>query len=122
MEKPTNIKDKTALSYIQFLESRLKIYTDSPYTPSYISIKKIVDSINFQIQKIDINIESEDADKQFQQIKKFASQLQDYSKQLDFFKSRMSPEDIVKANEEVKKGLEKEDGVEEFLNNSKTKV
>lgn len=114
MEKPI-IKDKNALAYIDYLENKLRIYTDSPYTPSYISIKKIVDSINFQIQKIDINIESEDSDKQFKNITKFAAQLQDYSEQLDFFKSRMNPDDVARANEKVKVMLTKADGVEEFL-------
>lgn len=120
MEKPTKIKDKDALAYIEFLENKLRIYTESPYTPSYISIKKIVDGINNQIQKIDINIDSEASEKQFIKITKFATQLDASVKTLDSFKAKMNPKDVEIADAEVKKLLKKEDGVEQFLNENKS--
>ncbi len=113
MERPSlkSVKDIKVLAYIIHLEK----INDSAYKPSYISLKMIVDSINSQIQKISIDITSDDGEKQFKLISKYASQLQEYSKQLDFFKSKMLPEEIIEAEEEVSKKLTKEDGVEDFL-------
>ena len=118
MEKPI-IKDKNALAYINYLESKLKIYTDSSYTQTYISIKKIVDSINSQIQKIDINIDSEDSTKIMKKITESAKQLEDYVATLDSLRAKMNPADVEAANAEVKKMLIKDDGVEQFLNENK---
>lgn len=119
MEKPTKIKDKDALAYIAFLEAKLKIYTDSSYTQTYISIKKIVDSINNQIQKLDINIDSEDSTKTMKKVTESAKQLEDYVATLDSLRAKMNPADVEAANLEVKKMLTKEDGVEQFLNTQK---
>ena len=119
MEKPVKIKDKDALAYIEFLESKLKIYTDSPYSQTYITIKKIVDSINNQIQKIDINIDAEDSGKTMKKVTESAEQLGGYIKTLDSLQAKMNPAEVIAANLEAKKMLIKEDGVEQFLNTQK---
>jgi ribonuclease HI len=119
MEKPALIKDKNALAYIEFLEAKLRIYTDSSYVQTYITIKKIVDSINNQIQKVDINIDADDSEKVLKKITNAATQLEDYVQTLDSLRGKMNPADIVQANLEVKKMLTKEDGVEQFLNQAK---
>jgi Zn-dependent oligopeptidase len=118
MEKPI-IKDKNALAYIEHLENKLRIYTDSPYTETYISIKKIVNSINSQIQKIDINIDSEDSAKTMKKVTESTEQLGSYIKVLDSLQAKMNPADVVAANLEAKKMLTKDDGVEQFLNEQK---
>ncbi len=122
MERPPIIKDKNALAYIEFLETQLHIYTDSSYVQTYITIKKIVDSINSQIQKIVININSEDSEKQLKKITGAASQLEDYVKTLDSLRAKMNPADVANANLEVKKMLIKDDGVEQFLNGNNAKT
>ncbi len=119
MEKPIKIKDKDALAYIEYLEKKLQIYTDSPYTQTYITIKKIVDSINNQIQIIDINIDSDDSAKTMKKITESAKQLEEYVETLDSLRAKMNPADFAFANLEVKKMLTKDDGVEQFLNEQK---
>lgn len=119
MERPTLIKDKSALAYIEFLEKNLAIYVGSPYTESYITFKKLVDTINNQIQKLDISIDSDDSEKLSKKINAAAKQLESYIDTLDSLRVKMNPAEVERANAEVKKMLTKEDGVEEFLNANK---
>lgn len=109
MKKPElkNIKDKSVIEYIEYLESQLK----TPYADSFLSLKRMVDKGNSQIKNTEIDIFTPDGDAKFKQASKFSSQLKDWFDQMEYFKSKMSPEEIIKVNQVVVKS----EGVEEFL-------
>ncbi len=116
MERPKNIKDKSVLEYIEHLEAHLEKFTKSIYCESYLSLKKIVDKGNLQIKDIEVDILTDEGEKQYKSIAKFASQLQEYGEQMEFFKSKMSPEELDKIDGVVvKKFLEKKVGVAEKM-------
>jgi hypothetical protein len=107
MERPNlkSCKDKTILSYIEHLENQLK----SPFADSYMAIKKIVDRGNHQLNTTEIDIFDPEHEKKSAMIGKFLDKLESYSKQMEYFKSKMNPDEI-KASLIVKS-----EGVEEFL-------
>lgn len=120
MQRPTNIKDKNALAYIEYLESEVKsleAQLKSPYAESYLAIKKIVDAGNKQIMEEDFDIFDEASEKKSAMIQKFLNKTEDYSKQMEYFKSMMSPADAIKIKKVVK-----EEGVEQFLKNQDAKA
>lgn len=99
MQKPTNIKDKNAIAYIQYLEERLAEFTGSPYKDSYLSIKKIVDRGNKQL--IDASTKEIDFDSaEFKAVSNFIKLQKGYLEQMDFFKSKISPEEARKIEQE----------------------
>lgn len=90
MEKPINIKDKNALAYINYLESRLDIFIKSPYSNSYLALKKMVDRGNLQMEKAgdaDIDFESD----KYKSISKFALSQKEFLETLDDYRKKMSP-------------------------------
>jgi len=109
MTKPnlSKVKDKSVLEYIAYLENQLK----SPYAESYLSLKRMIDKGNSQIKNIEIDIFTPEGEAKFKQASKFSSQLKDWFDQLEYFKSKMSPEEIISIN----KGIIKEEGVEQYL-------
>lgn len=102
MNKPdlSKIKDKSVLEYISHLESKLSNYENSVYSTSYVTLKKIVEKGNEQIKNIEIDILTDEGEKQYKFVAKFVSQLKEYSEQLDYFKSKMSPGEVEKADSE----------------------
>lgn len=108
MERPSlkGLKDKSIIQYIEYLENQLK----SPFADSYMAIKKIVDRGNLQLTTSDIDIFDPEHEKKSAMIGKFLDKLEGYSKQMEYFKSKMSPDEYKKANAVVK-----DDGVEEYL-------
>ena len=106
MIRPAKIP-KEVLPYIEYLESQLK----TPYAESFLSLKRMVDKGNSQIKDVDIDILTPEGESQFKQKMKFVSQLKECFEQMDYFKSKMSPEEIKKAHQAVTKS----EGVEEFL-------
>ncbi len=102
MNKPdlSKVKDKSVLEYISQLESKLNKYESSIHSASYLTLKKIVDNGNDQIKNIEFDILTEDGEKQYKLVAKFIKELQEYSDQLDYFKSKMSPTEIEKADSE----------------------
>jgi len=108
MIKPSlkSIKDQSVLAYVEYLENQLK----SPFADSYMAIKKIVDKGNEQIKNTEIDIFKVEDEKKSAMIGKFLDKLESYSKQMDYFKSKMSPEEIKKSTI-----VTKSEGVEEFL-------
>ncbi len=103
MEKPINIKDKNALAYINYLESRLEVYTKSPYSSSYISLKRMVDRGNLQLEQSassDIDFES----KEFIAMSKFLSLQKGYHDQMDYYRSKMTPMEQKDVDAKMKDG------------------
>jgi len=89
MERPV-IKDKNALAYVEYLESQLADIKSSPYVDSYEALKKVVDSWNKKIKDLtEIDTDSADA----KAIIKYLSVQKTYLEQLEYFKSKMSPDD-----------------------------
>lgn len=101
MNRPdlSKIKDKGILEYIVFLENQLK----SPYAESFVSLKKMIDKGNAQIKESDIDIFTPEGETKFKQASKFSSQLKDWFEQLDYFKSRMTPDEIKSAEGVIEK-------------------
>lgn len=87
MEKPI-IKDKSVMAYVDYLESRLKVFTDSPYITPYLTLTKVVDAFNKKIGETSIDILLDDPT-----LTKYLSSQKKYLEQLDDFKKKMSPED-----------------------------
>lgn len=106
-------KDKSAIEYIDYLEAQLK----TPYAKAFISLKKITDNVSSQLDKIEFNVDSEDIEKDLKRAGKISSQLKDFYVEMDYYSSKMSPEEIKLANQ----GVVKSEGVEEFLKEQKSK-
>lgn len=101
MEKPTNIKDKNVLAYIDYLEKKLQVYTKSPYVNSYLSLKRMVDRGNLQLeQSADADIDF-DSDK-FKAVSKFVSLQKDYLEQMDYYRTKMTPLEQRELDEEIR--------------------
>lgn len=96
MQRPANIKDKNVLAYIEYLEEQLK----TPYAEAYISLKNVVDKGNEQLKNFEMDIFTPEGEMKFKQALKFSSQLQDFFLQMEYFKSKMSPDEVKKEKEE----------------------
>jgi hypothetical protein len=118
MNKPdlSKIKDKSVLEYIAHLESKLNNYEGTIYSSSYLALKKIVDKGNEQIKNIEIDILTDEGEKQYKLVSKFASQLKEYGEQLEFFRSKMTPDEIKEADTVIiKQSLGKKVGLAEQI-------
>ena len=96
MERPKNIKDKSVHEYIEYLEAQLK----TPYAEAFLSLKKMVDKGNAQVKNADMDIFSPEGETKFKQAAKFSSQLKDWYSEMEYFKSKMSPEDLKKLKDD----------------------
>lgn len=98
MERPSlkNIKDKNVLEYIDHLEGQLK----TPYYDAFMSLKMMVDEGNRQLKSIKFDVFSPDGEAKFKQAAKFSSQLKEWFAQMEYFKSKMNPEEQRKAMQE----------------------
>jgi hypothetical protein len=118
MNKPdlTKCKDKSVLEYIEHLETKLDNFTKNTYCDSYLSLKRIVDKGNQQIATIEIDILTDDGEKQYKSIAKFASQLKEYGEQMEYFKSKMTVQEVDKIDGVViKKVVDKKVGIAEKM-------
>lgn len=106
MERPTKIP-WNILPYVEYLEHQLK----TPYADSFLSLKRMVDKGNSQIKNTEIDIFTPEGDAKFKQAAKFSSQLKEWFNQMEYFKSKMSPDEVKKATQVVIKS----EGVEEYL-------
>ena len=102
MIRPKTIKDKYCLEYIEYLEAQLKMFTESPNVESYMSIKRIVDAGNKQIAAREIDLFTDEGQKDHKAISKFASQLKEYESQMEFFRGKMNPQQMRILNEKMK--------------------
>jgi hypothetical protein len=102
MIRPKVIKEKSSLEYIEYLEAQLKMFTESPYADSYLSIKRFVDSGNKQIASKEIDLFTDEGQKDHKSISKFASQLKDLFAQMDFYRAKMNPSEQRRLDERLK--------------------
>ncbi len=115
MNKPklNPTKDKVAIEYIEYLEAQLK----TPYAEAFLSLKRMVDQGTSQIKDIKFNVFDVDGETKFKQAAKFTSQLKDWYSEMEYFKSKISPEEL----KVITQGVTKAEGVEEFLKEHKAK-
>lgn len=102
MEKPdlSKVKDHLVIDYINYLEKNLDKYNiSSTYKQSYLSLKTIVDKGNEQIATMEIDIMTDDGEKKYKMIQKFVSQLKAYGEQLEYFLSKLNPEEARRLKE-----------------------
>lgn len=99
-----SVKDKDVISYIEYLENQLK----TPYINSFLSLKSLVDRGNKQLSDT-ANEQIDFESKAFAAVSKFISLQKGYYEQMDYFKSKMNPEEVKKTQ------VTKSEGVEEFL-------
>lgn len=108
MNRPTNIKEKSALAYIEHLEASLRLYENSPYLESYVTIYNQLKSFNEQLVieisldgtvkgKIDLFAEKED--KSFDRTKWYFENILDLNKTLDSLRKLMTPEEVKEIGE-----------------------
>jgi len=90
MDRPKVIKDKACLEYIEHLEAQLK----TPYAEAFLSLKRMVDKGNSQLKTTDFDVFTPDGESKFKQAAKFTSQLKDWYTEMEYFKSKMSPQEI----------------------------
>jgi hypothetical protein len=90
MDRPKST-NKDINAYIDYLEGKLKKFTESPYCDPYITLKMVVDSGNKKIRGLEIDFESENAEVTMNAIEKFATKQKTWAEQLEFFKGKMSP-------------------------------
>jgi hypothetical protein len=101
MNKP-KIKDKEVLSYVEYLESRLKLYEESPYFESYQSVRKQLDNFNHQLLINPIDLFAESTDKSFDRTKWYFDKILELNTTLDNLRKLMTPEDQAKLEESKK--------------------
>ena len=110
MEKPSKISDKGALAYIEFLESKLKKYEESPYCKTYLTIYNQIDSFNDQleigepkaipiegggtytIQPGFVDLFASKDSKEFDRVKWYFENVLELNKNLDELRALMTPE------------------------------
>lgn len=103
MEKPTNIKDRNALAFIQYLESKLETYTKSPYVNSYMSLKRLIDRGNQQlVESADAEEEIDFESRKFKSMSEFISKQKGYMEQLEYYRLKMLPPEVRELEEQMK--------------------
>ncbi len=100
MLKPSGIKDKNAILYIEHLEKELSKFKSSPYCASYLNLKVMVDRANKKMEDIS-NKESseEDMDSDFKEAMKLSDQIAELVGKMDGIRTKMSPEEKKKVDE-----------------------
>lgn len=118
MERPT-IKDKAVLAYVEEIEGKLKVFTESPFVKTYITIKNQIDSFNEQltidesttVQRVigqdkdgnaitdtyikgKIDLFGDKDSKEFDRSWKYMLESVDMNKKLDELRKLMTPEQI----------------------------
>lgn len=80
---------------------------ESPYYEGYITLKSTIDSWNDELQYKRIRLTSDKDDKGFDRTHKYLTEINVYYDKLDYFRSKLTPGQIEKANAEVKDIFEK---------------
>lgn len=102
MNKPSLIKDKEVLKYIEFLELKLEKYERSPYANTYIAICKQIEVWNVQLKGQNIDLFADKDAKEFDRSWKYFMEALDVLKRLDEMRKLMTPEEVKKAEKELK--------------------
>jgi len=92
MKKPSGIKDKNALKYIEYLETELKKFTQNPLVESYRATYHFINKINGQIITNQIDIFDEDFKKVYDMLHKFLIDKQSLLQDVEITRKSMTPE------------------------------
>ena len=90
MAQPTTLA--AAIKRIEELEKELRIFKESPYVDSYITIKKQLDNFNSQLSAKMIDLFAEKEDKSFDKTKWYFEKILDLNKTLDALRALMTPD------------------------------
>jgi len=124
MKRP-QIKDKSALAYIEYLEDRLQLYEKSPFVKSYLTVLGQINDWNDQltIKKIEtsegdkflgkINLFADASSKEFDRVHKYFTEMKPYFEQLAYLRKQMTTEEKNELTKELKPLSE--DSAENFL-------
>lgn len=120
MDKPANIKEKNVISYIEHLEGKLKIYDESPYCESYLTIFNQLKSFNAQLElgeevtfmneeglkvtetKGLVDLFAASTDKSFDRTKWYFENILELNKTLDELRKLMTPEQQAELQKKIK--------------------
>lgn len=129
MKRPTTpIRDKSILSYIEYLEDRLSKYEKSPYVKTYLtlinqlndfndqltilpSVQVMIDGIETKVTPGRIDLFGTKDEKEFERGFKYMVEVSKLLENIDNVRKKMTAEE----KDEVKKLLVKDEGVEEFI-------
>ncbi len=127
MKRPASIKDKSILSYIEYLEDRLSKYEKSPYVKSYLTVLGQINDWNDQltIKKVivegmgeqtvgKINLFADSSSKEFDRVHKYFTEMKPYFEQLAYLRKLMTTEEKEEVNSNEKKPLS-EESAENYL-------
>jgi hypothetical protein len=129
------IKDKKIAEYVEELEAQLTLYTTSPYSKTYITIRKQIDDFNEQltIRKTQIKAENGEMvdallgkidifgskdDKEFERAWKYMMDAIDLHKKLDEFRGKMTKEEKETTDRQLKEGSTAEKHILKYTTNT----
>src|SRR5690242_20194189 len=126
MKRPL-IKDKSILSYIEYLEDKLSKYEKSPYVKSYLTVLGQINDWNDQLTIKKVNVEgigeqtvgrvnlfAEASSKEFERAHKYFTEMKPYFEQLAYLRKLMTTEEKEEVNNNEKKPLS-EESAENYL-------
>lgn len=100
MEKPLKLP-KEALPYIEFLESELKKFTESPYSGSFLAISIQQDDFNNQLQTKSIDLFADKESKEFDRAKWYMENILDISNTRAELYKKLTPEETKEADSKL---------------------
>jgi len=73
---------------------------NSPFYDGYLAVRHTIDTLNLELQKGASKIVADEGEeKQFDRAHKYITEIQPYYEQLDYFRNKMLPKDVEKAEE-----------------------
>lgn len=102
MDRPVNIKDKSVVLYIEYLETQLNKFTNSPYSNSYLSLLFQIENWNKQLTDKPIDLFKDKEAKEFDRAHKFFTEQKPYFEQLDYLRKLMLPEEQKEIDKKAK--------------------
>lgn len=105
MKRPANIKDKTVLQYVGYLEGRISKYEKSPFLKSYLTVLGQINDWNDQltIKKEEttdgekthgrINLFADASSKEFERAHKYFTEMKPYFEQLEYLRKLMTTDE-----------------------------
>lgn len=105
MDKPSQkASAKELWEYVEHLEDKLKIYTESPLESSYLALRSKIIEWNDQLMNQPINLFADKDQKEFDRAHKFFSEQKPYFEQLKYLRNEMGPVKTETADRKLKEG------------------
>lgn len=113
MERPTNIKDKSTLLYIEHLESKIEEFKSHTKKKFYLGIQRQLDFLAEEMLSEDFQVSLKKDDSGFDQFFDMITKGEAIIKAMEKFEQQAFPSE----SNQGKKKVTKDDGVEEFIKN-----